>query len=69
MGEKGEGIKKYELMVTKQSWDVKYRVRNIDNHIVIIVYGARWVLELLGESLNKLYKCLTTILYTILYTI
>ena len=69
MGEKGEGIKKYELMVTKQSWDVKYRVRNIDNNIVIIVYGARWVLELLGESLNKLYKCLTTILYTILYTI
>ena len=32
---------------------VKYSIRNMVNDIVITVYGARWVLEILGEHFVK----------------
>ena len=48
MGEKGEGIKKYELVVIEQSQDVKYSKGNIVNDSVITMYNVRWVLDLLG---------------------
>ena len=44
---KGEGIKKYQLVVTKHG-DIKCRIENIGNNIIITVCGARWVLDLLG---------------------
>ena len=44
--------------------DVKYCVGNIVNDIVITMYGARWVFEILGGSLCKVYDCFTTMLYT-----
>ena len=47
-GEKGEGIKKYELVVIEQSQDVKYSKGNIVNDSVITMYNVRWVLDLLG---------------------
>ena len=28
LGEEGEGIMKYKLVVTEQSWDVKYNIGN-----------------------------------------
>lgn len=31
---------------------------------VIMMHGARWVLEILGRQLYKVYDCLTTMLYT-----
>lgn len=64
MGEKGE-IKKYKLAVTKQLWDIKYSVGNIQvvNNIVVTVCGARWVLDSTGGSLRELYECLSTMLY------
>ena len=54
--EKGEGIKKYKLVVTKQSRGCKVQHRDIVSNVVISMCGARWVLDLLGESLHKLYK-------------
>ena len=64
MGGKGERIKKYKLVITKQSWDVKFSIKNIVNDIVITVDDAKSVLALSGESLCKLYNCMTTILCT-----
>ena len=43
MDGKGEGIKKYKLVVTKQSWDIKYSTGNIVNNTEITVCGVRWV--------------------------
>ena len=43
--------------------DVKNSTGNVVDHIVITMYGARWVLELSGGSLCKLYNCLITMLY------
>ena len=60
LGEKGEGINKYKLVVTKQSWDVKYSLGNTVGTVVITMCGASWVLHL---SLRKLYKCPTIMLY------
>ena len=42
-GEESEGIKKYKLVVTEESWDGMYSLRNIVNNILITVYGVRWV--------------------------
>ena len=39
---------------------VRYSTGNIVNHIVVTMYGAKWVLELSGGSLCKLYNYLTT---------
>ena len=50
---KGEGIKKYRLAVTDGHRDVKYSVGNIVGNTVIPMYGARWVLEILGGHFVK----------------
>ena len=34
----------------------------ISNNILIILYGARWVLEISEGTLCKVYDCLTTML-------
>ena len=46
MGEKDEGIKKYKLVVTEQSWE--YGIENIFNNILTAMYGVRWVQDLSG---------------------
>ena len=61
MGEKGEGIRKYKLVVTVQLWGFKFTIRNVI-HDIITMYGARWVLDLSGRSLHSLCKCLTSVL-------
>ena len=53
LGEKGRGIKKYTLAITKQSWGCTVQHRNILSNIVITIYGARWALELSGEHFVK----------------
>ena len=40
------------------------RKGNTVNNIVITVYGVTWVLNLLGWSLHKVYKCLIAMSYT-----
>ena len=42
---------------------VKNSIENVGNNIVIIMYGAGWVLEISGGSLCKVYVCLTGMLY------
>ena len=49
LGEKGEGIKKYKPLVKKQSQGCK--VRHREYNTVMTMYGARWVLQILGGSL------------------
>ena len=49
--------------------NVKYSIRNIVNNNAITIYGfhnygARWILEILGRTVGKVYDCLTTMLYT-----
>ena len=65
MGEKGEREEKVQIASYLNSHgDIKYSLCNIANNIVITMYGVRWVLDLSGWSLHKLYKCLITILYS-----
>lgn len=45
--------------------DVKYTIGNTVSNTIIIMYGAGCILELSGGSLHKVYKCLTTTLYTL----
>ena len=45
-GWEGEGIRKYKLVITEQSQDVKYSIGHIVNNIVITTCGSRWVLEI-----------------------
>ena len=44
--------------------DVKYSIGNIVNNIVITVYDAEWVLEIVGGSFCKVCEYLPTMLYT-----
>ena len=43
--------------------DVKQSSGIIVNNIVVTLCGARWALEVTGESLYKVDDCLTTMLY------
>ena len=43
--EKGEGIERYRLVVTEQSWDAMHTIGNIAKNTVITMHGARWALE------------------------
>lgn len=61
MGEKDEGIKKYHLVVTEQSQDVKYSTGKIANNIAITMDATRWVLDVSGRPLPKL--CMPEIVY------
>ena len=62
MGEKGKGIKKYKLAVTKQSLGTQYTATgNTVNDTVITMYAATWALEILLEgSLCKVQWNLST---------
>ena len=62
LGEKGEGIERYGLVVTEQLGGCKYSTRHRVN-IVMTVCGARWVPEIPEGTLCKAYDCLPTMLY------
>ena len=55
-----EGIEKYKLVVTDSHGGVKYSTGNTVSSVVIIVYSARWVLEIWGRKLYRVYDCRTT---------
>lgn len=55
LGKKGEEIKKYKLVVTKQLQGcTMHSTGNIVTNTVITMYSARWVQEIQGEALLKL---------------
>ena len=65
LGEKGKGIKKSKLELHNNHRDGKYSIGNTVSNLIITVYGVRWELDLSGcGTLYKLYKCLSTRLYT-----
>ena len=53
LDEKGERIKIYKFVVTKQPCDVMYSIGNVVNNIIITMYGASQVLEISRETLVK----------------
>ena len=44
----GEGIKKYRLVVTTSLGGVHFSIGNIVNSVIVTMYVARWVPDLLG---------------------
>lgn len=76
LGEKGEGIKKYKLVVIGMTtngghWEIKYSIGNMVNNSVttivitiVIVFQYMFILKLPGRLLFKLCEYLTTMLYT-----
>lgn len=62
MGENGEEINIHSLPVIKCHGDVYYTIGNIDNNVSIIIYGVRWILDLSGWLICKVYKFLTTMI-------
>ena len=66
LGEKGEGIEKYSLVVKNSHGGLKYNIGDIVSNILIAVYGTGWVLAIRqwGGPLCKVYDCLSTMLYT-----
>ena len=57
-------IRSKNWYVQNRHGEVKYNGRNMANNIVITMYGARWVLEILGGTHCKVYNSLNTMLYT-----
>ena len=44
----GEGIKKYRLVVTTSLGGVHFSIGNIVSSVIVTMYVARWVPDLLG---------------------
>ena len=59
-----KGLRSTNWQLQNSGEDVKCSIGSIVNSVIIIMYGVRWVLDLSGGSLCKLYKYLTTILIT-----
>ena len=53
---KAKGLRSTNWLLQNSHGDVKYRIRNIVNNIVLSMYGVRWVVDLLGQSLSRLYN-------------
>ena len=53
MGEKSEGINKYDWWLQSSHGDVRHRIEITINNTVITMYDASWVLEVLGEHFAK----------------
>ena len=51
---KVKGIRSTDWYLQNNHGDIKYSIGNIVNNILINMCGARWVLEILGESLVKI---------------
>ena len=60
IGEKGEGSKELQ----NNHADVKNNIVNIVSSTVMTMYDARWVLEISGGLLCRLYNRQTVILYS-----
>ena len=60
---KVKGLRSTDRQLQNSHGAVKCSRGNTVSNIVITKYGARWVLEILGASLYKVYDYLTTMLY------
>lgn len=48
-----KGLTSTDWQLRNNHGDVNYSVGNIDDDIVITMYGARWILEISGGTLMK----------------
>ena len=46
------------VLITKWIRDIKHSIENIADNIVIMMHGARWVLEIPGGPLRKVHDYL-----------
>ena len=53
---KVKGLRSTNWLLRHSHGDVKYSLENIVNNILIIMHGVKWVLDLLGWLLSKLYN-------------
>ena len=44
--------------------DIKYNIGSMFNIIAITIYSDRWILEILGGKLGKVYDCPNIMQYT-----
>ena len=61
---KGKGLRGTNWQSQNSHRDIKYRMGNRVSNIVIIMYSARWVLEILGGPFCKVRDYLNTMLYS-----
>ena len=64
LDEKGEGLRSTNWLLQNSHKDVRYSTGSTVSNIVITMCGARWALGILGETLRKVYNCVTAVLYT-----
>ena len=62
--EKGKELRSTDWSLQYSHGYVNYSIGNIISNIVVTMYGAKWVLEILGGTLCKVYDCLTIRLCT-----
>lgn len=55
---KVKGLNSTNWKLQNSHGDIKHSLGNTVNNTVITISGARWVLELLGRMLGKVYDCL-----------
>ena len=51
LGKKVRGLRSTNWWLQNSHEDVKYRIKNTDNNVVIIMCGIRWGLEISGDHL------------------
>ena len=61
---KVKGLRSTNWQLQNSHRDVKHSIQSIVYNIIITTCGARGLLDLFGESLCKVDKRLTTMLYT-----
>ena len=48
-----KGLRNTNWQLPNSRGDVKYTIGNIVSNIVITLHGARWVMDISGETLGK----------------
>ena len=61
---KVKGLRSTNWWLQNSHGNVGYGMENTVKNIVITMYGARWVLEILVVTFYKVYHCLATMVYT-----
>ena len=61
---KGKGLRSLKWQSQNSHKDVNSLIGNVVNNIVITMYRCRWILEISGGLLYKIYDCPSAMLYT-----
>lgn len=58
---RGRGLRSTNWQLVNSYRGIEGRMENVVSNVVMIPWRVRWVLDLLGGSHRKVYKCPTTI--------